>query len=315
MQKNDELCCDDLLQSSINCARGCAFEAITELLWEHPENAEQFKAALEYSVEDKNPAVLFSVLHCAVPMYNIDKTFSKILFDRLLTRDLRILGAQQAWDLLRLFYKSAPGFYAQRLKTAIQSPVDDLKKYAVRMAASLVMMGCWQLEDLMSLPLTEQQMDAVCRQAIIHYKYDETRTYCEQLLRRLTDNNPKLPSLSLLFHQDYLQTSRDQNFIIELLGKRCGGIIVKDVLYYLKTNDIAAKDYSKILFAACKTLLEQETRSMRYHVNDLIFCVAQLFRLGKDDKDVLNQCLDIWDEMYHTYPLSVQPLADLLEQG
>lgn len=314
-KSNDELCCDDLLQSSINCARGCAFEAITELLWEHPENAEQFKTALEYSVEDKNPAVLFSVLHCAVPLYNIDKDFSKILFNRLLTRDLRILGAQQAWDLLRLFYKLAPGFYAQRLKTAIQSPVDDLKKYAVGMAASLVMMKCWQLEDLMSLPLTEQQMDAVCRQAIIHYKYDETRTYCEQLLRWLTDNNPKLPSLSLLFHQDYLQTSRDQNFIIELLGKRCGGIIVKDVLYYLKTNDVAAKDYSKILFAACKTLSEQETRSMRYHVNDLIFCVAQLFRLGKDDKDVLNQCLDIWDEVYHTYPLSVQPLADLLEQS
>ena len=148
----------------------------------------------------------------------------------------------------------------------------------------------------------------------VYYKYDEARTYCEQILRWLTDNNPKLPSLSLLFHQDYLQISRDQNFIIELLGKRCGGIIVKDILYYLKTNNVDSKDYAKILFAACKTLSEQETRSMSYHVNDLIFCVAQLFRLGKDDKDVLNQCLDIWDEVYHTYPLSVQPLADLLEQ-
>jgi hypothetical protein len=308
-KRNDELCCDNLLQSSINCARGCAFEAIAELLWEHPENAEKFKAALEYSVEDKNPAVLFSVLHCAVPLYNIDKDFSKILFNRLLTRDLRILGAQQAWDLLRLFYKSAPVFYAERLKTAIQSTIDDLKKYAVGMATSLVMMKCWQLEDLISLPLTEQQTDAVCRQAIIHYKYDEARTYCERILRWLTDNNPKLPSLSLLFHQDYLQISRDQNFIIELLGKRCGSIIVKDVLHYLKTNNVDSKDYAKILFAACKTLSEQETRSMRYHVNDLIFCVAQLFRLGKDDKDVLNQCLDIWDEVYHTYPLSVHLLG------
>ena len=102
---------------------------------------------------------------------------------------------------------------------------------------------------------------------------------------------------SLLFHQDCLQISRDQNFIIELLGKRCGGIIVKDLLHYLKTNNVDSKDYAKILFAACKTLSEQETRSMRYHVNDLIFCVAQLFRLGKDDKDVLNQCLNIFTEI------------------
>lgn len=312
-KSNDELCCDDLLQNSINCARGCAFEAIAELLWEHHENTEQFKAALEYSVEDKNPAVLFSVLHCAVPWYNIDKAFSKILFDRLLAKDLRILGAQQAWDLLRLFFESAPGFYLERLKTAIQSPVNDLKKYAAIMAANLVIMGCWQLEELKALPLTEQQKDAVCRQAIIHYKYDEARTYCEQLLRWLTDNNPKLTSLSLLFHHDYLQASRDRNFVVELLEKRCGGIIVGDVLHYLKTTDIDARDYSEILFVACKTLSGQKERSVRYHVNDLVFCVAQLFRMGKENKDVLNQCLDIWDEVYRTHPLSVQPLVDLLE--
>lgn len=310
-----ELSCDDLLHSSINCARGCAFEAIVELLWEHPENVEQFKPALEYSVKDENPAVLFSVLHCAAPVYNIDKTLSKILFDRLLARDLRILGARQAWDLLRLFYESAPELYAERLKAAVQSPVDDLKKYAVIMVTTLVIMGYWRLEELKTLPLTDKQKDAACRQAVIHYKYGEAHMYCEQLLRWLTDDNVKLPSLTLLFHHDYLQIPRDRSFVVELLGKQCGSIIIGDVLHYLKTADVEARDYSEILFATSKMLSGQKEHSMRYHVNDLVFCVAQLFRAGKDDETFLNQCLDIWDEVYRIYPLSIQPLADLLEQN
>lgn len=106
-KSNAELSCDDLLQNSVNCARGCAVDAIAAILWEHTEYANRFKVVLEHSVEDENPAVLFSVLHCAVAWYNIDKTFSKSLFDRLLARDLRVLGARQAWCSATSFLRNA----------------------------------------------------------------------------------------------------------------------------------------------------------------------------------------------------------------
>jgi hypothetical protein len=312
-KSNAELSCDDLLQSSINCARGCALEAIAAFLWEQPESAKQFEVTLEHSAKDENPAVLFSVLHCSVPWYNIDKTFSKTLFDKLLTRDLRVLGVRQAWDLMRLFYESNPRFYAERLQSAVQSPIDDLKNYAAQMVAKLVIMGYWPFKNLASLSLTAQQRDAVCHQAIIYYGFDEGHIYCEQIIRWLTDDNIELPSIRLLFHHDYLQIPRDQEFLIELLGKRYGNTIVGDVLHYLKETKIDVKNYGEILFAACKSLLSYREHSLKYYVNDLIFCVAQLFHAGKDDADVLTKCLDIWDAVYHVYPQSVQPMADLLE--
>ncbi len=176
-------------------------------------------------------------------------------------------------------------------------------------------MGCWSFEDLVSLSLAAQQKDAICHQAIIHYKYDEGHIYCEQIIRWLTDDNIKLPSLSLLFHHDYLQIPRDQDFLIELLGKRHGNNIVGDVLHYLKTTSIDVKSCAKILFAVCKSLSDYGEYSLKYHVNDLIFCVAHLFHSGKDDEDTLKLCLDIWDAIYCMYPLSVQPLTDLLEQS
>lgn len=50
-------------------------------------------------------------------------------------------------------------------------------------------------------------------------------------------------------------------------------------------------------------------------IYDLIFCMVHLFRHGRDDVNVIKQCLDIWDAVYQMHPLSVQPLADLLEQS
>lgn len=314
-KSNANLCCDDLLQNSANCARGCAVDAIAALLWEHTEYADRFKVVLKHSVEDENPAVLFSVLHCAVAWYNIDKTFSKSLFDRLFARDLRVLGARQAWDLLCLFYNTESEFYAERLKTAMQSPIEDLKKYATEMAATLVIMGQWSLEEFVSLLFNEQQKNVICHQAVIHYQYDEARVYCQQLLQWLMEKSQKLPSLSLLFHNERLEIPRDRNFIVELLGKEYSSIIVGDVLHYLKTTHIDAKDYAEILFACCAPLSEQQQFIPRYHVDDLIFCVVQLFRFGKDDAGVIKRCLDIWDAVYRMYPLSIQPLTDLLEQS
>ena len=129
------------------------------------------------------------------------------------------------------------------------------------------------------------------------------------------EKSQKLPSLSLLFHNELLEIPRDRNFIVELLGKEYSSIIVGDVLHYLKTTHIDAKDYAEILFACCAPLSEQQQFIPRYHVDDLIFCVVQLFRFGKDDAGVIKRCLDIWDAVYRMYPLSIQPLTDLLEQS
>jgi len=90
---------------------------------------------------------------------------------------------------------------------------------------------------------------------------------------------------------------------------------VGDVLYYLKTTSIDVKNCAKILFAVCKSLSDYGEHSLKYHVNDLIFCAAQLFHSGKDDEDTFKLCLGIWDAIYCMYPLSVQPLTDSLEQS
>jgi hypothetical protein len=114
-KESANLSCDELRQASVNCVQGYTFMAIARLLWYHSNIFEQFKVTLENAVENKNPAILFSVMSCVAPLYNIDKQFANFLFDKLLERDLRTLAAEQAWDLLCCFYKANPDFYADRL--------------------------------------------------------------------------------------------------------------------------------------------------------------------------------------------------------
>lgn len=313
-RENAKLSCDDLLQGSINCPRGCAFTTIAELLWQHSNDAIRFKTVLEDSVEDKNPAVLFAVLECIVPWYNIDKSFSRFLFDRLLERDLRIAGAPQAWELLSRFYKLNPKFYSERLESACQSSITDLKKRVAEMIATLVIMDCWPMESLLALPLTEQQLDVICRQAILHFAYEECHASCKQLLLWLTASNAKLSSLRLLVYDDRIRISRDRNFLIKLLRRECGHIIAKDVLHYFKETDANFNNCAEILFEACRALFDSKEHHAKYHMDDLIHCVARLSHVGKDDPDILRTCLDIWDTVFRSEPLAVQPLADLLEE-
>lgn len=151
--------------------------------------------------------------------------------------------------------------------------------------------------------------------ALLYFALLHAHTHCEQILLCFADRGLKLQSLSLLFHKEYLQITRDRNFLIKLLEKECCNVIAWDVLRYLKEADIDFNAYAELLFAVCKSLSNSTQNVFQYRIDDLISCVARLFRAGRDEPEVLRTCLDIWDNIYHMYPLSVQPLADLLDRS
>ena len=250
---------------------------------------------------------------CAVPWYNIDKAYSKELFDTLLERDLRTLGVKQAWDLLNRFYALSPQFYTVKLRNACESTIADLRTCAAQMAANLVIMDCWTKDDILALSLDEQQMDIICRQAVIHFNHEKGHVRCKQLILTLAEHSTNLSSLSLLLHNQRIQISRDKDFLAKLLETKCYSKIYKDTLHYLREVDVNFKDCADILLIICKAFSDDGGDSLKYHIDDLIFCVARLFHAGKNDPAILRTCLDIWDAIYRFNPTAVQPLMDLLE--
>ena len=180
------------------------------------------------------------------------------------------------------------------------------------MITILVIMDMWALEDIMTLPLDEQQLDVICQQAVFHLKYEDSNIRCKQLLLWLIDLNFKSSAFGLLFSNECIQIERDQDFLIKVLESGCCNEVMWEVLHYLKENDIELKILAKLLLAVCKYLSDAH---MKYLINELLSCVVRLFRLGKDDADILKKCLDIWDDIYRSNPLAVQPFTALLEHS
>lgn len=181
------------------------------------------------------------------------------------------------------------------------------------MSANLVIMDYWTVEKIVSLSLDEQQMNVICRQAAIHFNHEKGHARCKQLILTLAEHSTNLSSLSLLFHNHRIQLSRDKDFLIELIEKRSYSKICRDVLHYLKGIDTDYRDCSDILLTICEAFSNQEEKSLKCHMDDLIFCVARLFHESKGDSNILRACLDIWDAIYRFNSLAVQPLTDLLE--
>ena len=211
--------CDNLQQSSINCARGCALFAISEVLWERPDLFEVFREATTSAVEDKNPAVLFSAMRCIVPWYNVDRKYAKALFDRLLERDIRTLASNDTWPLLCRVYRDIPAYYQEKLLSAANSGIEDLSKCALEMITALAAEDDYLLDILLVFPLTTAQAQIVCRQAVHLFADESYHRKGQAILEHLIDVCDDLPQLGQLFYQKIIDPQRDREFLVRLISR------------------------------------------------------------------------------------------------
>lgn len=70
----------DVINSAINCVRGCAAGAICKLLFDQPEVLGKFEGAIESLVNDVSPAVRVAAMQVCLPMLNIEKDKAVALF-------------------------------------------------------------------------------------------------------------------------------------------------------------------------------------------------------------------------------------------
>ncbi len=217
-QEERKISCHDLLQGAVNCARGYAVVAIEALLWAHPQWAEKFCGTVESMAEDSNPAVRYAAVSCAAVWYNIDKLLSKQLFLKLLERDIRVLGAPQAWSLVARFWDDESDYFRKKLTFSAQSHIEDLQNSAADMLTVLVLMKKLPIELLLNMPLTPAQTETVCRQAVDNFDDAGCHELCVQILQSiLMRHDGKLHAIEALFYDNRIHIHRDKAFLESLI--------------------------------------------------------------------------------------------------
>ena len=304
--------CGTLRQCAINCARGYALFAISDILWEHPELFETFREVTASAVEDENPVVLFSAMRCLAPWYNVDREFSKALFHRLLERDIRVLGAYDAWQILSRCYNEDPSYYCDILLSAFHSEIKDLTGHALEMMTIIATTDCQMLDVLLSLHLRKQQAQVVCRQAVRCLKYDDRRMQSRVILSHIIDICDDLPQLDQLFYQKLIDPQRDKEFLLKLVSRGNMRRMAYYFIKYLKEYDGDIVTYTDVILEFVKALFLPGTTY--YDFDELIICIARLFHQGKEDIQIRRACLDMWDIIYHNRPWAIKPFAELIDQ-
>lgn len=307
-----------LHQDAINCPRGCGAEAIAALLWEHKELGERFRSAVRALSNDPNDSVRFAAVSCAIAFYNIDSAFALEIFKGLLERDLRILAAPNAWQLIVRGYFEQPDHYRDKLLLACGAGNEDLAKDAIVDAVALATYynDDDAMEYLLSTNMPENLTNEAVGQFVSSFSHEKAHDRSESLLIHFIDTaKQELFGLSNLFWDAQIDIQRDSDFLCHLMESNQGHHLLHIFLEYLGKQEGDLRPYAKVIAAATRGLENHPDSMTFFSVDELMRCVLRLFDQYSEDADVCRLCLDCWDSLFKSDIFSARRLTDLIEEG
>ena len=314
----DHLTAHTLLQNSINCVRGCAVGAISELLRSHNDLGAYFENTIIQASRDKNAAVRFALVDCVKAYYQIDREFAYDVFQRILGQDLRVLYASGSWTVIREEYMEHSMFLRNKLIEACTTKLEDLEECAAGMlcAVGIFFSDSKALEWITSAELSTKAKSKICRQAISCFDLDEFHEVSEKILLYYLENTSEsIDGLGQLFVRNKTSIHRDKEFLIRLFESPQSPHLVHLFLDYLYESDEDICEYASVIMTIAEGLEQEKWGNDHYYfeVSDLIKCVVKLFDRGEKQPSIRAACLDIWDKLFRSNIQAIKPLSDLID--
>ncbi|MBP0983317.1 MAG: hypothetical protein J6A19_06285 [Oscillospiraceae bacterium] len=304
-----------LLTNAINCVRGCALQTLSQLLWEHKELSEQFKPVVKKAINDSNEAVRFSAISFIFPYYNLDKEFCINTLKELIEKEIRTLGYYDIWDIICCEYSNIGEFFTSSLIKACCSGIEELDVIAAGyLCAAAIYYDFDIAEQIYKLPLNDNQIDRICRQAVYSFNQEEFHQNSKDiLLHFLDEGKTDLFAFSQLFYDNYVDLDRDEDLLLKLLSAKLKEHHLHTILDYINTNAQDIERYAKILHSICEGMLKNEMRDTDTIANDLIKSVIKLLDANKHNPEIKAQCLEMWDIIYKSSYKSSMPFSQIID--
>lgn len=300
-----------------NISQGRAIRAITSLIFAKPERFSVFKDAVSSLAKAPEPFVLLALTDCAVACYNADVDFSLALFKELISKDVRLLVANNAWEIIGRDYENAPVFYREQMMAAICSDYADLGKHVAHMLCAIAIF--YEDSDaqkyLLESHFADEQANSICTQAVSCFNREEYREISKKIILRMVQKHDlEFFSLSTDFFKENVVIERDKEFLLQLIGANSKNRMLVTILKFLCETDENIIDFAEVIYAVIKQAAAlSDERPMRIGMDEMVRCVAHLYDVGKDDPTIKAICLDTWDELFKNNLRDIQSLAVMLD--
>lgn len=315
-EKNKPCSPHSLLINAINCVRGCAMQTLSKLLWEHKDFSEKFKPVVKKAINDSHKAVRFSAISFIYPYYNLDKEFCINTLKELIQKEIRTLGYHDIWEIICREYHNNDEFFTSSLIKGCCSGVEELDVIAAGyLCAAAIYYDFDIAEQLYKLPLNDNQIDRVCRQAVYSFNKEEFHQNSKDILFHFLDEGKTdMFAYIQLFYDNFVDLERDEDLLLKLLSAKLNEHHMHTILDYINANAQDIGQYSKILHSLCEGMFKYcKMMDSDTIANDLIKSVIKLLDVNKHNPKIKTQCLDMWDTIYKSSYKSIMPFSQILD--
>ena len=307
-KSSDDATVEILFRNTINCVRGVAAGAIGQLLWEQKDRLEQVRSGIESLIQDPHPAVRMAAIESIEPVLNIDKDQAVLWFCEACKDDLRVAASQGASRFLNYTVPSHIKQVGPIIQQMVASPLDDVALEGARqVTARWLFHGFFEKEFTECCRGTVPQRKGVAEVAAYLLNDKNYTEQCQEILHQFLNDPDKevRDKLRGIFRKDsLLHELKHETFFKEYISSQAFADDPDSVVMGLKEFSGSLIPVADAIFIVCKefsTTLKEKSRDISsrysYTASEISSILLRLYEQaqGERNKQIADQCLDIWD--------------------
>ena len=319
-----------LMQNSINCYRGIAYGGIAKIFWDNEEYARDNLSLIDSAINDPHPAVKIVAVQLLTPFLNYDITYALQRFLDLCKSDLRMSCAGQSYHFFNsAFTDEFRDQYVALVKLMLTSGYEEVRKQAGTQIFARYFFNDLFEDDLSFLLAGDESVRLGVAQVLAQLL--STDDYAEQEHKLVDVYNALINDSSQKVRDKLLFPIREKNFWNKRVTKELLAIYMSSqtahrkiyhLFYALENHVLNLEGYKSLLLQlfsdiTTTTLSGESKQSIHSEMDRLTKILQRIYdeAVDDEDEDVLNMCLDIWDNLLKSDGYAVRQASKHLEDG
>lgn len=300
---------ESLAGNSLNCVRGCAFYAISNVLKEHPDTVAVFFDVLQHGLTDPHPAVRYSLMNCLCRMYSTSQELVCDWFCTLLEQDIRVLSHPFAPYLVLGDFDRHADLYQRTIVEAFDCPDSELATKSAIIAAALYKENGKMETLLFRDSYTDAQVKGLGIQ-LGYYAWSADSDSIKKVLMHILDHCEKVISSILreCFDPEHILRVDPEilkSIICKKLDSSDGAMIMRT---FKKLDFFTFYQLREFIYLCCQKMCVGPDKQSRFVIRDLPELLFRLLDLPELTEQERTDFLSLFDLAYQHSAITTNDL-------
>jgi hypothetical protein len=315
---------ENLVTNALNCARGVATLAVSNLLFHDPSRVERLGEVVERVARDPHPAVRVAVFDCCLAMLEQEPERAMALALRALEGHEALFACSHFDRFLRFAARRHPEEMEPTLRRMLRSDREDVVQLGASHTVALylflrrmeeVVLDCvhgTEPQRLGAARVAGALADSADHQAgALRILAELLKDESDQVLRACTD----------AFHGIHLDAFEQAGQFLEVYAaSRAFKCYPTVLLHRLRSHSGDIRPFAACILTVCESLAERrehapdETQSMSWEAGYYLPPILlRLYEQAPNGSRLRKRCLDAWDRLLEARVLSAMDLTKSLD--